>query len=63
LRTTTPQFGASILTGAPSRDGSPMIEWRTITLSDGTELGVAPLDADRWAACAFSLRTKKAHIL
>lgn len=27
------------VTGAPSRDGSPMIEWQTITLPDGTELG------------------------
>lgn len=27
------------VTGAPSRDGSPMIEWQTITLLDGTELG------------------------
>ena len=27
------------VTGAPSRDGSPMIEWRSITLPDGTEVG------------------------
>jgi Family of unknown function (DUF6152) len=27
------------VTGAPSRDGSPMIEWHTIALADGTELG------------------------
>lgn len=26
------------VTGAPSRDGSPMIEWRTIKLPDGTVL-------------------------
>ena len=27
------------VTGAPSRDGSPRVEWRVITLADGTELG------------------------
>ena len=27
------------VTGAPSRDGSPMIEWSSIRLADGTELG------------------------
>jgi hypothetical protein len=27
------------LTGAPSRDGSPKMEWRLITRPDGTELG------------------------
>jgi len=27
------------VTGAPSRDGSPKVEWRVITLADGTEIG------------------------
>lgn len=27
------------VTGAPSRDGSPKVEWRVITLTDGTEIG------------------------
>jgi hypothetical protein len=27
------------VTGAPARDGSRKVEWRSITLSDGTELG------------------------
>ena len=27
------------ITGAPSRDGSPKVEWRVITLADGTQLG------------------------
>jgi hypothetical protein len=27
------------VTGAPSRDGSPRVEWRVITLADGTEIG------------------------
>jgi Family of unknown function (DUF6152) len=38
------------ITGAPSRDGSPMVEWRTITLPDGTELGGGngfPAERDR----------------
>ena len=25
--------------GAPSRDGSPKVEWRVITLTDGTQIG------------------------
>jgi Family of unknown function (DUF6152) len=36
------------VTGAPARDGSPMIEWRSITLSDGTVLeGGNGLPAER----------------
>jgi len=27
------------ITGLPSRDGSPKVEWRVITLADGTEIG------------------------
>ena len=28
-----------IVTGAPARDGSPKVEWRTLARADGTQLG------------------------